>query len=271
MGKMPADKVVVLCTGSQGEPLSALARIAAGEHRTIQLEKGDTVVISATPVPGNEKAVSRVMNRLYKAGAHVVHKGIARVHVSGHAAAEELKLMINLVNPDCVMPIHGEMRHLHAHRALALAVGIPDENVFILDNGDCIEIDEKGVRRGESVSSGVVYVDGLTVGDLGQVVLRDRQQLSNDGVAMVIVAINGKTGALVGDIEFATRGLVLASDAGEVAKGVRTRVERVLKRTASERVTDSAAIKKALHDAVSQYMWESARRRPMIIPVVMEV
>ncbi|MDY0339732.1 MAG: ribonuclease J [Coriobacteriia bacterium] len=271
MGNLPADKVVVLCTGSQGEPLSALARIAAGEHKTVQLEEGDTVVISATPVPGNEKAVSRVMNRLYKAGAHVVHKGIARVHVSGHASAEELKLMLNLVNPDYMMPIHGEMRHLHAHRALALAVGMPDDNVFILDNGDCLEIDETGVRRGQSVSSGVVYVDGLTVGDLGQVVLRDRQQLSNDGIAMIVVAIDSKTGALVGDIEFVTRGLVLASDAGEALKGVRTRVERVLKRTASERVTDTSVLKKALHDAVSQYMWESARRRPMIIPVIMEV
>ena len=271
MGNMPADKIVVLCTGSQGEPLSALARMANGEHKTVKIEEGDTVVISATPVPGNEKAVSRVMNRLYKAGARVIHKGVARVHVSGHASAEELKLMLNLVDPEYMMPIHGEMRHLHAHRALAQAVGIPEEKVFILDNGDCLEIDETGVHRGQPVSSGVVYVDGLTVGDLGQVVLRDRQQLSSDGIAMIVVAIDSKTGALAGDIELVTRGLFPASDANEAIKGVRTRVERVLKRTASEGVTDSSIVKKALHDAVSQYMWETARRRPMIIPVVMEV
>jgi len=271
MGNMPADKVVVLCTGSQGEPLSALARIANGEHKTVQIEAGDTVVISATPVPGNEKAVSRVTNRLYKAGANVVHKGIARVHVSGHAAAEELKMMLNLVKPEYMMPVHGEMRHLHAHRELAIAVGIPEDNVFILDNGDCLEIDETGVRRGQPVSSGVVYVDGLTVGDLGQVILRDRQQLASDGIAMIVVAIDSKTGALAGDVELVTRGLVLGTDSSEALKGVRTRVERVLKRTASEGVTDNTVVKKALHDAVSQYVWESQRRRPMIIPVVMEV
>ncbi len=271
MNNLPADKVVVLCTGSQGEPLSALARIANGEHKTVQIESGDTVVISATPVPGNEKAVSRVMNRLYKAGANVVHKGAARVHVSGHASAEELKLMLNLVKPEYMMPIHGEMRHLHAHRELAHAVGMPEDNVFILDNGDCLEIDEGGVRRGQPVSSGVVYVDGLAVGDLGQVILRDRQQLSSDGIAMIVVAIDSKTGALAGEPELVTRGLVLGSDTEEAIKGVRTRVERVLKRTAAEGVTDEAVVKKALHDAVSQYMWESARRRPMIIPIVLEV
>lgn len=271
MGDLPADKVVVLCTGSQGEPLSALARIANGEHKTVKIEAGDTVVISATPVPGNEKAVSRVMNRLYKAGATVVHKGIARVHVSGHAAAEELKLMLNLVKPQYVMPVHGEMRHLHAHRDLAQAVGIPDENIFVLDNGDCLEIDESGVHLGQQVTSGVVYVDGLTVGDLSQVVLRDRQLLSSDGFALIVVAIDSRTGAVAGEVELVTRGLVLGSDTAEALNAVRGRVEKVLKRTASEGVTDNSVVKKALHDAVSQYIWESARRRPMIIPIVMEV
>jgi len=271
MGDLPADKVVVLCTGSQGEPLSALARIANGEHKTVKIEAGDTVVISATPVPGNEKAVSRVMNRLYKAGATVVHKGVARVHVSGHAAAEELKLMLNLVKPQYVMPIHGEMRHLHAHRDLARAVGIPDENIFVLDNGDCLEIDESGVHPGQQVASGVVYVDGLTVGDLSQVVLRDRQLLSSDGFALIVVAIDSRTGAVAGEVELVTRGLVLGADTAEALNAVRGRVEKVLKRTASEGVTDNSVVKKALHDAVSQYIWESARRRPMIIPIVMEV
>ncbi len=271
MGNMPADKVVVLCTGSQGEPLSALARIANGDHKTVQIQEGDTVVISASPVPGNEKAVSRVMNRLYRAGAHVVHKGMARIHVSGHGSAEELKLMLNLVSPDNFVPVHGEMRHLHAHAELAKAVGIPEQNVFILDNGDCLEIDEAGVHRGQRVNSGVIYVDGLAVGDLGQVVLRDRQTLSSDGFALIVVAVDSRTGAIVGDPEFVTRGLVLGPDTTEALKGVRTRIEKVLKKTSGEGATDEAVIKKALHDAVSQYIWETARRRPMIIPVVMEV
>jgi ribonuclease J len=271
MGNLPADKVVVLCTGSQGEPLSALARIANGEHRTVQLEAGDTVVISATPVPGNEKAVSRVMNRLYRAGAHVVHKGIAKVHVSGHASAEELKLMLNMIQPDYFVPIHGEMRHLHAHGALARAVGIPENHVFLLDNGDCLEIDERGVRRSKPVDSGVVYVDGLAVGDLGQVVLRDRQLLSSDGMALIVVALDTRTGAIIGDTELVTRGLVLGADTGEALKALRARVDKVLKRTSSEGVTDQSVLKKALHDGISQHIWESARRRPMIIPIVMEV
>lgn len=271
MGNLPADQVVVLCTGSQGEPLSALARIANGDHRTVKIDAGDTVVISASPVPGNEKAVSRVMNRLYHAGADVVHKGVARVHVSGHASAEELKLMLNLVKPTYMMPVHGEIRHLHAHRELAKAVGMPEDNVFLLDNGDCLEMDEGIVRRGKPVESGVVYVDGLTVGDLGRVVLRDRQLLSSDGLAMIVVAIDTRTGAVVGDPEVITRGLVLGSDTEAALKGIRTRVDKVLKRTAGEGVTDAAVIRKALHDAVSQYVWETARRRPMIIPTVMEV
>lgn len=271
MGNMPADQVVVLCTGSQGEPLSALARIANGEHRTVQIQAGDTVVISASPVPGNEKAVSRVMNRLIKAGAHVVHRGVAKVHVSGHSAAEELKLMLNLVRPSYFMPVHGETRHLHAHAELAYAVGIPPENVFVAENGRCLEIDDSGVRQGEHVESGVVYVDGLAVGDIGQVVLRDRQVLSSDGMAMIVVAIDVQTGAVVGDVEFVTRGLVIGSTGADALEGARARVDKVLKRMSGEGVTDQTVIKKALRDSVSQYIWETARRRPMIIPVVMEV
>jgi ribonuclease J len=271
MGNLPADEVVVLCTGSQGEPLSALARIANGEHRTVKVERGDTVVISATPVPGNEKAVSRVMNKLFKAGAEVIHKGVAEVHVSGHAAAEELKLMLNLVGPTYVVPVHGETRHLHAHARLATSVGIPEKNIFVLDNGACLELDDRGARVTEHVESGVVYVDGLSVGDLGHLVLQDRQVLSSDGIAMVIVVVDGKTGEPSGEPEFVTRGLVLSADTGATMDAARQRIMKVLRRTASEGVTDQAVLKKALRDALSQYIWETARRRPMIIPVVMEV
>ncbi|MHB1323113.1 MAG: ribonuclease J [Coriobacteriia bacterium] len=272
MGDLPSDKVVVLCTGSQGEPLSALARIANGDHKTVQIEAGDTVVISATPVPGNEKAVSRVMNRLFKAGADVIHRGVARVHVSGHAAEEELKLMLNLIQPVNFVPIHGETRHLHAHASHARAVGIPDENIFVLENGRCLEISEEGARLGEHVESGVVYVDGLAVGDIGHLVLRDRQVLSSDGIAVIVVAIDGQTGAVVRDVELVTRGLVIAGAAnGDSMDGAHARIAKVLQRMSGEGVTDTAVIKKALRDSVSQYIWESSRRRPMIIPVVLEV
>ncbi len=271
MGGIPSEKIVVLSTGSQGEPLSALARIANSDHKTVQLQSGDTVVISATPVPGNEKAVSRVMNRLFKQGADVVHKGSAQVHVSGHAAAEELKLMLNLVRPEYFVPIHGETRHLYAHSKIARAVGVPDKNIFILENGSCLEFSEKGARLSDHVESGVVYVDGLSVGDVGQVVLRDRQVLASDGIALVIVAIDAQTGAIAKDAELVTRGLVLGSDSDAMLSDARDRITKVMARTSKEGVTDHNVIKKALRDSLGQFIWERTRRRPMIIPVVMEV
>ena len=210
--RLPARKVLVMCTGSQGEPLSALARMANGDHKTVNVEQGDTVVIAATPVPGNEKAVNRVINRLAKAGATVAHRGSLHVHVSGHAAAEELKLMLNLVQPRYFVPIHGETRHLVAHAALAREVGIPKKNVFVLGNGDCLELTKSGARVTGSVEHGVVYVDGLGVGDVGQVVLRDRQVLAQDGIATVVVTIDSQTGRLMSDPELITRGLAWGPD-----------------------------------------------------------
>jgi ribonuclease J len=270
-GLAPED-VVVLSTGSQGEPLSALARMANRDHKTVTVESGDTVVLSATPVPGNEKAVSRVINRLFKSGAQVVHKGTAQVHVSGHAAAEELKLMLNITKPTYFVPIHGETRHLHAHANLATAVGIPDKNIFILENGACLEISENGAKVAEHVDSGVVYVDGLNIGDIAQVVLRDRQVLSNDGVALVIVAIDAQTGKSAGEAELVLRGLMLAGgDEEAVLAEARQRIAKVLQRTSNEGVTDHGVVKKALRDSLSQFIWERSRRRPMIVAVVMEV
>ncbi len=272
MKDLPPGKVVVLSTGSQGEPLSALARMANADHRTVQIEAGDTVVISASPVPGNEKAVSRVMNRLFKAGADVVHKGVAQVHVSGHAAAEELKLMLNLTKPRAFMPIHGETRHLHAHARIAEAIGLPRERIFVVENGQCLELDEHGVRLGEHVDAGVLYVDGLSVGDVGHVVLRDRQLLSSEGICTVVVVVDGQTGRIAAEPEVIMRGVVLSQgDDADVQAGIRARVAKVLARTSTEGVTDHGVIKKALRDSLSSYIWEHSRMRPMIIPVVMEV
>jgi len=267
---LPPEKVVVLCTGSQGEPLSALARMANGEHRTVSVEDGDTVIISASPVPGNEKAVSRVINRLTKAGARVVHKGIADVHVSGHASAEELKLILNLVQPEYFMPVHGETRHLAAHARLANTVGVPEDYVFVLDNGNCLEIDDDGAHVAETVEHGVVYVDGLSVGDIGQVVLRDRQHMSQDGTATIVVAIETQTGKVVGEPEIVVRGIVFG-DEKQVMDEARARLGKTLARTAKEGATDTAVVSKALRESLSQLMWEKERRRPMIIPVVLEV
>ena len=270
-GGLPPEKVVVMCTGSQGEPLSALARMANGDHRTIRIEHGDTVVIAATPVPGNEKAVNRVINRLAKAGATVAHKGNVHVHVSGHAASEELKLMLNLVQPEFFMPVHGETRHLAAHARLAREVGIPEDSIFVLDNGDCLEINGNGARVAESVEHGVVYVDGLGVGDVGQVVLRDRQLLAQDGIATVVMVIDAQTGRPVGDPELITRGLAFGPEGDALLAEAQALVLGTLAKTYTEGATDQAVIKNAVRDAVSQLLWERAHRRPMIIPVVVEV
>ena len=269
--RLPARKVLVMCTGSQGEPLSALARMANGDHKTVNVQQGDTVIIAATPVPGNEKAVNRVINRLAKTGAAVAHRGSVHVHVSGHAAAEELKLMLNLVRPRFFVPIHGEARHLVAHAALAREVGIPKDNVFVLGNGDCLEVTKSGARVTESVEHGVVYVDGLGVGDVGQVVLRDRQALAQDGIATVVVTIDSQTGRLMADPDLITRGLAFGSGGSDLIADAQVRIRETLARTYKEGATDQAVIKKAVHDCLSQLLWERTRSRPMVIPVVVEV
>ena len=270
-GGLPPEQVVVLCTGSQGEPLSALARMANGDHRTVSIEASDTVVISATPVPGNEKAVNRVINRLAKTGATVLHKDTSMVHVSGHAASEELKLVLNLAQPAYFMPVHGETRHLMAHALLARDVGMYDEDVFVLDNGDCLELGEGKARVAERVEHGVVYVDGLSVGDIGQVVLRDRQLLAQDGIATIIIAIDAQTGRPMGEPELVTRGLVVGGDTDPLLVEARARIAKTLAKTAKEGATDRVVIKNAVRESLSQLLWERIRRRPMIIPVVMEV
>jgi ribonuclease J len=271
MADLAPEKVVVLSTGSQGEPLSALARIANGDHKTVDIQSGDTVVISASPVPGNERAVGRVINRLAKAGANVLDKTSAQVHVSGHAAAEELKLMLNLASPIYFMPIHGETRHLKAHAKLAEETGVPSDHIFALENGDCLEIDEKGARVAGHVESGVVYVDGLSVGDVGQVVLRDRQLLARDGIATIVIAIDGQTGKPMGEPELVMRGIIHGPEESALLEEARQRIAKTLAKTAREGATDHAVIKNAVRESLSQFLWERIRRRPMIIPVVMEV
>ncbi len=266
---IPDNKIVVMCTGSQGEPLSALARMANGEHKTLSMHEGDTVIISATPVPGNEKAVQQVVNNLAKIGCDVYDKSKALVHVSGHGSQEELKLMLAMTRPTYFMPVHGEAVHLRAHAELAEKMGIPSKNVFILDNGDTLEMREGKVKVGKPVESGVVYVDGLRIGDTDPVVLRDRQKLANDGMVTVVATISPKHSCIEG-IQFSARGVSFTID-DEFLVDANEAILRTIEKGSFNFTSGTDAIRKAVRDSLSNFLWNRAHTRPMIIPVVMEV
>lgn len=267
---LPDDKIVVMCTGSQGEPLSALSRMANGEHKTLSIHEGDTVILSATPVPGNEKAVQQVVNSLAKLGCDVWDKNRALVHVSGHGSQEELKLLMAMAKPTYFMPVHGEAVHLRAHARLARKMGIKDDHIFILDNGDTLEMRGGIVKRGTPVESGVVYVDGLRIGDTDPIVLRDRQKLANDGMvtAVAIVSLKHKK---IEAIEFSGRGVSFAID-DQFSEDASTSIMKTIEKGKfSFTSSGSDAIRKAVRDSLSNFIWSRTRTRPMIIPVVMEV
>ena len=267
---LPDDKIVVMCTGSQGEPLSALSRMATGEHKTLSIHEGDTVILSATPVPGNEKAVQQVVNSLAKLGCDVWDKNRALVHVSGHGSQEELKLLMAMAKPTYFMPVHGEAVHLRAHAQLARKMGIKDDHIFILDNGDTLEMRGGIVKRGTPVESGVVYVDGLRIGDTDPIVLRDRQKLANDGMvtAVAIVSLKHKK---IEAIEFSGRGVSFAIDDQFSEDASASIMKTIEKGKFSFTSSGSDAIRKAVRDSLSNFIWSRTRTRPMIIPVVMEV
>lgn len=267
---LPDDKIVVMCTGSQGEPLSALSRMANGEHKTLSIHEGDTVILSATPVPGNEKAVQQVVNSLAKLGCDVWDKNRALVHVSGHGSQEELKLLMAMAKPTYFMPVHGEAVHLRAHAQLARKMGLKDDHIFILDNGDTLEMRGGIVKRGTPVESGVVYVDGLRIGDTDPIVLRDRQKLANDGMvtAIAIVSLKHKK---IEAIEFSGRGVSFAIDDQFSEDASASIMKTIEKGKFSFTSSGSDAIRKAVRDSLSNFIWSRTRTRPMIIPVVMEV
>jgi len=266
---IPSDQIVIMCTGSQGEPLSALARIANGEHRTIEIEEGDTVIVSATPVPGNEKAVTRVINSLAKIGADVYDKSRARVHVSGHAGAEELKLVLSIVRPRAFMPVHGEATHLRAHARLAESTGVPSENIFVMENGDALELTAEGVQRGEGVQSGIVYVDGLSVGDTSQDVLNQRNQLGNQGIAVVALAVSFSKKQVVGEVQLEMRGITGGDDyylADEACSTVFNAMRKALSKNGGPK-----ELKKIARDSLLSLLWERTKQRPMVIVNLLEV
>ncbi len=267
--RVPDEKIVVLCTGSQGEPLSALARMANGEHKSLSIRESDTVIISATPVPGNEKSVQAIVNSLSKIGCDIYDKSRMLVHVSGHGSAEELKLMLAMARPRYFMPVHGEAQHLRAHAELGEQTGIPRSHIFVLDNGDSLEMVRHKVRRGHAVESGVVYVDGGSVTEADPVVLRDRQKLGQDGVITCTVVIS-KRGHDVFAVELVGRGLSSSADEllpVESQRLVRSQVEKLL---GSGGATIDA-LRRGVRNALSNQLWNKTHTRPMIIPVVMEV
>ncbi len=261
--------VLILCTGSQGEPLSALVRIAYNDHPAIKVEAGDTVIISAKPVPGNELKVHDAINELARSGAEVLHQEVAPVHVSGHGNAEELRLMLGLVRPKSVMPVHGEFRMLAAHARLAIESGVPENRIVLAENGSVVELDESGAYLTGKVESGVTFVDGLGVGDVQDVALRDRRHLSEDGVLIIVATLTGQNGSVAGQPELIARGF---AEPGEpLLDEMREEAQRVLDDLVKENVTEIKLLQEHLHDGLGQLIYDRTGRRPMILPVVVEV
>jgi ribonuclease J len=261
--------VLILCTGSQGEPLSALVRIAYNDHPAIKVEAGDTVIISAKPVPGNELKVHDAINELARSGAEVLHQEVAPVHVSGHGNAEELRLMLGLVRPKSVMPVHGEFRMLAAHARLAIESGVSENRIVLAENGSVVELDESGAYLTGKVDSGVTFVDGLGVGDVQDVALRDRRHLSEDGVLIVVATLTGQNGSVAGQPELIARGF---AEPGEpLLEEMREEAQRVLDGLIKDNVTEIKLLQEHLHDGLGQLIYDRTGRRPMILPVVVEV
>jgi len=262
-------QLAFVVTGAQGEPMAVLSRIANQEHKSITIQQGDTVIISATPIPGNETAVGRVINSLVRQGANVIYSSIQRVHVSGHASQEELKLMLNFVRPKYVMPIHGEPRHLALYSKLAQELGYQAENIFIMENGKVCEVGPNFGGITGSVPAGPIYVDGATVGDIGDVVIKDRGILARDGILMIVLVADQETGQLVGPADVVSRGFVYVREAGELMDFVKQKVEQQF--AEEDLLADKAAVSRKVKDFVSDLLYAQTKRRPVVMPVIMKI
>ncbi|MGL5576187.1 MAG: ribonuclease J, partial [Sarcina sp.] len=271
INKMPAEQIAVITTGSQGEPMSALARMAASEHKKLNVMPGDTVIISATPIPGNEKLVSKVINQLTKKGAEVIYQASEGIHVSGHACQEELKLMQCLVRPKFFVPIHGEYRHLKKHAQLSHELGMPEENTLIIENGDVIELTRDSIKKTGTVPSGQVFVDGLGVGDVGNIVLRDRRHLSQDGIVVVVVTMDKAGGYIASGPDIISRGFVYVRESEDLMGKAKNVVRDALVDCEENNVKDWATIKSTIRDVLKTYLYEKTKRRTMILPIIMEI
>lgn len=271
INKYPKEKVTIITTGSQGEPMSALSRMASSDHRKVEIIPGDLIVISATPIPGNEKLVSRVINQLIKKGADVVYNEIEAVHVSGHACEEELKLMQVLTRPKFFMPVHGEYRHLVKHAELAVTLGMPKENTVIVENGDVIEVTKDLIKKNGTVSSGQIFVDGLGIGDVGNIVLRDRRHLSQDGILTVVITMERASGIVVSGPDIISRGFVYVRESEKLMEESKEIVKGILAQCEENKVHDWSTIKANVRDALRTYLYEKTKRKPMILPIIMEI
>jgi ribonuclease J len=267
---LPPEKIVLVTTGSQGEPTSALVRMANRDHRHVHIQRGDTIVLSATPVPGNESLVNRTVDSLFKQGAQVMYEKTGQVHVHGHGSQEELKLILSLVKPKFFVPVHGEYRHLSLHARLAASVGMPASNIFVLEDGDVLELDGNNARVAGKVGTGHVYVDGLSVGDIGGVVLRTRRMLSRDGIVVVIIAVNRQTGKLVGRPDIVTRGFIDPKEFGGMMEESRELLARTLDHSGG-RVAEWSSINNKVRDTLEKFYYDRTKRRPMILPFMVKV
>ena len=271
LNRYPDDQILILTTGSQGEPMAGLSRMASNNHRSVSIMPGDTVIISATPIPGNETGVGRTIDNLMRLGANVIAGRDKKIHVSGHASQEELKLMLELIKPKYFIPVHGEYRMLKTHGDLAVMMGVAKDHVLIGDNGQIFEFSNRSGHKTGHVNAGRVFVDGLGVGDVGNIVLRDRRQLSQDGILIVVVTMNKQTHRVVAGPDIVSRGFVYVRESEALMDEATARVQQALDRCEDEKVKEWAAIKSNVRDALGRYLFEKTRRRPMILPIIMEV
>lgn len=265
------NELAIITTGTQGEPMSALSRIASSEHKQVAVKPDDKIIISASSIPGNEKMISKVINELLKRGADVVYEGIADVHVSGHACQEELKLMLALTKPKYFMPVHGEFMHLSSHKELAISMGIPKENIFLMRIGDVLEISKNDAKINGTVPSGQVLIDGLGVGDVGNIVLRDRRHLSEDGLMVVVVTMEKESGDILAGPDIISRGFVYVRESEDLMEGAKKAVTDALYDCDYRSSTGWSYIKNVIKDALKDYVWQETKRSPMILPIIMEV
>lgn len=271
INKYNNDEIVIITTGSQGEPMSALARMATSEHRKVNIVSGDTIIISATPIPGNEKLVSRVIDQLFKKGAEVVYGSSEAVHVSGHACQEELKLMQTLVRPKYFIPVHGEYRHLKQHGELANSIGVPKSNILIPEIGDVIEVTRNSIKKSGSVISGQIFVDGLGVGDVGNIVIRDRKHLSQDGILTVVVTLSKENKTIIAGPDIISRGFVYVRESEKLMDEARDIVRNVFAKCEEQKITDWSTLKSTVRDELRSFLYEKTKRKPMILPIIMEI